>query len=84
MNLEQFSRLDFEDKANAVFGREDCFLSFRLEGAYTMLLYDMGDFFAEVWYHGKKNEVDRIEGFGRKEVGRLEPYLPFISLRELE
>ena len=44
-------------------------------------LYDMGDFFAEVWCQVKYNQLNLVTGF--KSYARLEPYLEWVDLSDI-
>jgi hypothetical protein len=81
MDLTKFHQLDQDSRVAAVYmGGPDHFLHFRLEGSFRILLYDMGAFYAEVWYDAKANEVERVEGFDSRDLDRLGAYTDFISL----
>ena len=45
------------------------------------MLYDMGKFYAELWYDAEMNHVQLATGF--KSLLCLEPYLVDISLKDL-
>ena len=57
------------------------FLIVRTVCEYHVVLYDMGKFFAEVWYHTIKNRIVKARGF--RGLIPLEPYLDMIDISNL-
>ena len=57
------------------------FLTIRVSGEYSVCLYSMGEFFAEIWYRIVDNQVDFVRGF--KSNALLEPYLELVDLSEI-
>lgn len=80
MNLYQFNCCDFSRRAEAVWRNGD-YLSVRHEGKHRVVLYHMGEFFAEVCYLPEENQVKAVRGFKSKAC--FEPYLEMVSLEEL-
>lgn len=63
MHLNTFNSLSLNGKGSIVFGKDATFLGVRVYYAQKLALYDCGDFFAEVYYDHKINEITKIEGF---------------------
>ncbi|RDV11465.1 hypothetical protein DXT99_24715 [Pontibacter diazotrophicus] len=80
MNLYQFNYCDLSRRAELVWQNGN-YLSVRHDGGYSVVLYHMGEFFAEVWYSPEDNQVKNVRGFKSKAC--LEPYLETVSLQEL-
>ncbi len=57
------------------------FLDRRSEAYYNVLLFQIDDFYTEVWYHAHFNVIIKIESFG--DTDRLAPYLAKIELSSL-
>ena len=77
MELQIFLLMSLEEKASAVW-EQGTFLSVRIEGEHTLVLYHLKSFFAEVWYQPESDEVVLILGFTG--IKPLEPYLELIEL----
>ena len=57
------------------------FLIVRESGAYSIYLYAVDNFFAEVWHRLADNEIELVRGF--RSTHLLAPYLEMIDLNEL-
>jgi hypothetical protein len=57
------------------------FLAFRGRRGYRIALYDLGSFFAEIWYNPETDYISLVRGFESKRA--LEPYLTKINLLEM-
>jgi hypothetical protein len=77
MDLYPFNFQDMQGRT-ALIWKHDTFICFREEGKNTVALYDMGKFFAEVWYNAEMNEIKRVKGF--KSLQCLEPYSVAIKI----
>lgn len=61
MNKLDFDKLDIKTKGQLVLLEEGRFISLRKYYNQSLVLYDMGDFFAEVWYEPESNKINKIE-----------------------
>ncbi|MFD3002841.1 hypothetical protein ACFS7Z_20905 [Pontibacter toksunensis] len=77
MDLSEFNYHAPHERAELVweYGR---FLCIRYKGGCSIVLYHMGDFFAEVWYSPTQNRIRLVRGFSSR--ANLEPYLKMIDL----
>ncbi len=80
MNIYEFNRSDFENKAALVWEQGE-FLTVRVSGNYNICLYSLGKFFAEIWYRVEENEVETVRGFTSDSC--LEPYLNLVDLTDI-
>ena len=80
MDLYEFNLLNSNQKADLLWNQGQL-LIVRDDAPYTILLYHVGKFFAEVWYDQKRNEVFNIISF--KKSRRLEPYLEQVDITSL-
>ncbi|SIR32410.1 hypothetical protein SAMN05421545_3130 [Pontibacter lucknowensis] len=80
MNLYEFNLKPLPERISAVW-EHGSFLAIRSEASYSIVLYHMGKFFAEVWYNPYNNQIERTRSFKSKNC--LEPYLNLIDLSEL-
>lgn len=71
MTLYHFLGLDINHQAEYVW--QGKFIDNRTEGNYHILLYNLGDFYAEVFYDSTLNKISHIKGF--KAVSHLAPYV---------
>lgn len=71
MTLYQFIGLDVGQQAEYVW--QGKYVDTRSEGDYRILLYNLGDFYAEVFYSIQENQISRIKGF--KAISHLAPYV---------
>ena len=77
MTCAYFDQLS-EAKQTDVIWEAGTFLDRRSEGFYNVLLFQIDDFYTEVYYHAHFNVIIRIESFS--DTDRLEPYLDHIKL----
>lgn len=80
MNLYDFFGNDHAQRAILV-GEHGKFLTIRVSGEYSVCLYAMDNFFAEIWYRIADNQVDFVRGF--KSNALLEPYLELVDLSQI-
>jgi hypothetical protein len=71
MTLYQFSALAINEQANAVW--DGTLLDSRVEAIYHVHLYAVGDFYVEVYYSNKLNEIVKIRPF--RYTSLIQPYL---------
>ncbi|TPE44229.1 hypothetical protein FJM65_08690 [Pontibacter mangrovi] len=57
------------------------FIAFRGRRGYRIALYDLGSFFAEIWYNPANDYVSLVRGFISKKA--LEPYINQVDLMEM-
>lgn len=79
MTLEQFNMLSTEQQQEAVL-REGIFLAERKDPPLRMMLYDMSNFYVEVFFLSRYNKVAWFNGFDSTE--KLEPYLEKINVSQ--
>ncbi|QNF32875.1 hypothetical protein HUW51_09070 [Adhaeribacter swui] len=80
MNLYDFFGNNHQQRASLVWEQGE-FLTIRVSGEYSVCLYSMGNFFAEIWYRIVDNQVDFVRGF--KSNALLEPYLELVDLSQI-
>ena len=71
MDIYTFLSLDPEEQAKAVFSEDS--LSFRKSDSYNVMLHTVGDFYVEVFYDTKSNEIIEMRPFQSRRL--LVPYL---------
>ncbi|GEO04493.1 hypothetical protein AAE02nite_21570 [Adhaeribacter aerolatus] len=81
MDLYQFNFQNYENR-EALVWQYGSFICFREEDDFRIVLYHMGSFFAEVWYHVPDNQIELVRGFKSRKA--LEPYLVTVDLSDLE
>lgn len=79
MNIYEFTQLDINQKAEVVWNAT--FLADRFEKEDNILLFSMGDFFVEIIYNVKDNEVITIRPFRNPRL--LEPYSEGVDISAL-
>ena len=80
MDLYRFNYQDIQGRA-ALIWRYGTFIEFREEEAYRIILYDMGNFYAELWYDADLNHLKHARGF--KSWACLEAYLELVDLSDI-
>jgi hypothetical protein len=80
MTLKQFNSLPLEEQQMAVLTK-GTFLAERRDAPLRMMLYDMGDFYVEVFFLSRYNKVAWFNGFD--DIEKLEPYLAKIDVSNL-
>ena len=77
MTLAQFNKLSTEEQQKAVL-MYGVYLAERKDPPLRMMLYDMGNFYAEVFFLSRYNKVAWFNGF--TSTKKLEPYLQKIDI----
>lgn len=80
MNLTLFNTHTLAGRLEIVMAH-GTFLAQRGRRGYRIELYDMGDYFAEVWYNPYNDFISLVRGLGSKRA--LEPYVTKIDLMEM-
>ncbi len=80
MNLCEFNQSNHEQRI-ALIWKQGTYLEGRSSGAYSICLYSMGKFFAEVWYIAEDNQISLIRGFTSNSFP--EPYLEKVDLSNI-
>jgi hypothetical protein len=80
MTCSIFDQLS-EARQTDVIWEDGIFLERRSEGFYNVLLFQIDDFYTEVFYHSHFNVIIKIESFS--DTDRLAPYLDHIKLPDL-
>ena len=73
----EFKTLPFSNQASYIWA-EGTYLANRQEDGHKVNLYQLNDFFAEIWYHGQMEHIFKIRTFTSKKC--LEAYLDSIVL----
>jgi hypothetical protein len=77
MTLTEFNKLATEEQQKAVL-IQGVFLAERKDPPLRMMLYDMGNFYVEVFFLSRYNKVAWFNGFSN--TRKLEPYLQKIDV----
>jgi hypothetical protein len=80
MDFYEFNYLPGSDRAELVW-QHGRLLTTRGHMGYTVVLYKMPEFFAEVWYSPEDNQIALVHGFNNPEL--IESYIESIDLEEL-
>ncbi|MHC2992159.1 hypothetical protein OB13_11370 [Pontibacter sp. HJ8] len=80
MNLTLFNTHSLAGRLEIILA-QGSFLAARGRRGYRIELYDMGNFFAEVWSNPETNFIALIRGLASKRA--LEPYVTRINLLEM-
>ena len=80
MDLFDFNQHCIEARAQ-IAGEVGILLMVRCTDNYSVLLYDMGKYYSEIWYNPENNSIANVFGFTRST--RLEPYLDMININDL-
>ena len=80
MELNDFNRHAHYDREALVWEYGQLMIT-RQQENYYKALYNMGGYFAEVWYSTESNEVELVRGFN--DMSGLKPYLDSMNLSEL-
>ncbi|RYE50665.1 MAG: hypothetical protein EOP48_19390 [Sphingobacteriales bacterium] len=80
MRLKEFSVLDQVAQQETVLDN-GCYLSSRLFMEYTVLLFQLDEFYVELYYPRNKDKCVIIKSF--EETDELEPYLKRINIDPL-
>lgn len=76
ITLYDFHAMTLTEKASAVW--QGTFIGDRPDGELFVQLYNLGAFYAEVFYNQQTNEIVKIRGF--KSTPLIEPYLRGIKI----
>lgn len=79
MKLNEFFKLSIDEQVETV--SKGDFLGEREAKPYLIFLFNIGNFYAEVFYDEIKNKITRVKPF--KAVRSLEPYLDSLKLEQL-
>jgi hypothetical protein len=77
MTLAHFNKLKTDEQQKAVLVHV-VFLAERKDPPLRMMLYDMGNFYVEIFFLSRYNKVAWFNGF--KSTKKLEPYLQKIDI----
>ncbi|PRY02947.1 hypothetical protein CLV24_14416 [Pontibacter ummariensis] len=80
MDLYEFNYFSKDERADLIWDLGSL-IAIRYDGGYSVVLYHMGEFFAEVKYSAQHNHIVSVRGFKSKTY--LEPYLEMVDLSEL-
>jgi hypothetical protein len=80
MTLYQFNQLDEMEQAEAVW--DGVHIGERQDEEHTILLYQLGSFYVEAYYHREHNALRRFRSFSSTE--QLAPYLGKIDISKLQ
>jgi hypothetical protein len=80
MTFQQYKVLSLGEQKMVLWLAGD-FVIDRMEGIYSILLYQVYSFYVEVWFEAKKNKIEKIASFSN--MKRLEPYLNKIDISYL-
>ncbi|RDC64623.1 hypothetical protein [Adhaeribacter pallidiroseus] len=79
-NIVQFNRCNQEQKVALVLDQGQ-FIQIRVSGDYSIVLYAIGKFYAEIWYKTATSKFFMVRGFSNQDM--LDPYLETIDLTQL-
>ena len=77
MNLNLFNTHTLAGRLEIIWAHGN-FIAYRGRRGYRIALYDLGNFFAEIWYNPENDYVSLVRGYKSKKA--LEPYLHQIDL----
>lgn len=80
MTLYDFNRSNHDQRASII-NKQGKFLLIRPGGKYSICLYSMDKFFAEVWYRIIDQEIELVRGFNS--TACLEPYLNMVDISDI-
>jgi hypothetical protein len=80
MTLNEFKGLNEEQQAHKVW--DGVFLDLRTNANQSILLFDLGGFYVEVYYEHNQNQIVRLTPF--RSTNPLMPYLNLMNIKELE
>ncbi|QXV63706.1 hypothetical protein INP83_11350 [Mucilaginibacter sp. 21P] len=80
ITLYDFHGMNMHDKAAATW--EGVYLGYRTDDQFTIQLYSIGSFYAEIFYDNLQNKIVKIRGF--RSTTLVEPYLVSITLNAFE
>ena len=80
MSLNEFIILNEEQQAETAW--TGIFLDLRTDGIHSILLFDLGSFYAELYYEHTRSEIEKVMSFNSTDA--LGPYLDLIKIDEIE
>jgi hypothetical protein len=80
MDIRDFNIMDGMSKTE-VLATEGVFLAERTDGCYRITLYQVTDFYVEIYYHTTRYFYICIRSF--EDAGELHPYLQDIDISEI-
>ena len=80
MDIREFNFMDGMTKTEVI-AREGVFLAERNEGCFRISLYQVNDFYVEIYYHKTRYFYICIRSF--EEVSEVMPYLDEIDISEI-
>ena len=79
MSLNEFITLNEDQQAKTAW--EGVFLDLRTSGNHSILLFGLGNFYAELYYEHARNEIVKVISFNSTDA--LGPYLDLIKIDEI-
>ena len=79
-SVDKFNTLDFDEKAWHVW-HHATFLIVRQNNKYRVNLYHLNGYYIQLWYHVKKNRIEKIAATPSHNV--INPYLKLIQLEDI-
>ena len=79
MKLNEFFKLSIDEQVETA--SQGDYLGEREAKPYFIFLFNIGNFYAEVFYDEMKNKITRVKPF--KTVRILEPYLEKVDIEQL-
>jgi len=79
-NVIKFNALDFDEQAWHVW-HHATFLIVRQNKSYRVNLYHLNDYYIQLWYHVKKNRIEKIAATYSGRV--IDPYLKHIEINKM-
>ncbi|MFD2514975.1 hypothetical protein ACFSRY_13945 [Pontibacter locisalis] len=80
MNLYQFNTYSVAARLEIIW-EHGSLLAYRCRRGYRIALYNLGSFFAEIWYNPENEYIALVRGFQSNKV--LETYVPKIDLKRM-
>lgn len=80
MTLFEFRVLTDDEQVDHLY-RDGVYIGKRKDKGVSVVLYQLGGFYVEVYYHQYRRHVCRINGFSS--TGPLDPYLQEINVEDL-
>jgi hypothetical protein len=78
--FDKFNTLNFDEKAWHVW-HHATFMMVRQNSQYRVNLYFMNGYYIQLWYHVKRNRIDKIAATPSNRV--IDPYLKLIKIEDL-
>ncbi|WP_266204566.1 hypothetical protein [Pontibacter kalidii] len=80
MNLNLFNTHTLAGRLEIIWAHGN-FIAYRGRRGYRIELYNLGSFFAEVWYNPENDYISLVRGFTSNKA--LEPYITQVDLMEM-